>query len=66
MVKCTFCGIEIPKATGKMFVKTDGKVYYFCSNKCEKNLIKLGRKPIATRWSKHYITASQRKGKKKK
>ncbi len=66
MVKCTFCGIEIPKGTGKMFVKADGKIFYFCSNKCEKNLLKLGRKPIATRWSKHYIKSSQRKTKKKK
>ncbi len=65
-MKCTFCGIEIPKGTGKMFVKVDGKVFYFCSNKCEKNMIKLSRKPIATRWSKHYMKASLRKVKKKK
>ena len=47
-----------------MYVKTDGKIFYFCSNKCEKNLIKLGRKPIATRWSKHYLKKSKKKSKK--
>jgi large subunit ribosomal protein L24e len=52
MVKCTFCGNELARGTGKMYVKKDGAIYYFCSMKCEKNLIKLKRKPIATRWSK--------------
>ena len=66
MAKCTFCNKQIEKGTGKIFVFNTSKIANFCTNKCEKNLIKLGRKPIATRWSKHYITASQRKGKKKK
>lgn len=49
---CTFCGNEIEKGTGKMYVKKDGKIFYFCSHKCEKNLLKLKRKPIQTKWSK--------------
>lgn len=51
MVKCTFCGNVLEKGTGKMFVKTDGKIFYFCSMKCEKNMFKLKRKSIATKWS---------------
>jgi large subunit ribosomal protein L24e len=54
MPKCTFCGNVIEKGTGKMFVKKDGKVFYFCSSKCEKNMLKLKRKPIRTKWSKRY------------
>jgi len=54
MVKCSFCGKEIEKGTGKMYVKKDAKILNFCTNKCEKNLIKLKRKPIQTRWSKLY------------
>ena len=59
MVKCSFCGNNLIPATGKMYVKADGKVLYFCSSKCEKNLIKLKRKPKDTKW-----TAVHRKEKK--
>ena len=44
MAKCTFCGNNIEKGTGKIYVKKDAKILYFCSSKCEKNHIKLGRK----------------------
>ncbi|MAH32891.1 50S ribosomal protein L24e [archaeon] len=54
MVKCTFCGNNMPIGTGKMFVQKDAKILYFCSMKCEKNLLKLKRKPIKTRWSTRY------------
>jgi large subunit ribosomal protein L24e len=51
MVKCTFCNTEIEKGTGKIFVYTSGKLANFCSMKCEKNLIKLGRKPRNITWA---------------
>jgi large subunit ribosomal protein L24e len=51
---CSFCGEEIEPGTGKMFVKKDGKVLYFCSRKCEKNMIKLKRNPRKFKWTKHY------------
>jgi large subunit ribosomal protein L24e len=52
MVKCSFCGKTIDKGTGKMLVKKDAKVLYFCSTKCEKNLLKLKRKPREHQWTK--------------
>lgn len=52
MVKCTFCSSEIPKGTGKMYVRKDGRVFYFCSNKCNKNMFKLGRKPVNFKWTR--------------
>lgn len=54
MAKCIFCGTIIEKGTGKLFVKKDGKTMNFCSSKCEKNMFKLKRKPIRTRWSNRY------------
>jgi large subunit ribosomal protein L24e len=54
MSKCSFCGISIPKGTGKMYVKKDGKIFYFCSNKCEKNMLQLGRKPRNVAWTDEY------------
>lgn len=54
MVKCDFCKISIPKGTGKMYIKTDGKVFDFCSSKCQKNMLKLKRKPRTTTWTGEY------------
>jgi len=54
MVKCTFCGNIIKQGTGKMYIKTDAKILYFCSSKCEKNMLKLKRKPYNIRWSGRY------------
>jgi len=59
MVKCTFCGTDISIGTGIIFVKKDSKVLNFCSRKCEKNMLKLGRKARTTKW-----TASFEKGNK--
>ncbi|RLI80513.1 50S ribosomal protein L24e [Archaeoglobales archaeon] len=51
---CSFCGKEIEIGTGKMFVKRDGKIFYFCSRKCEKNMLELKRNPRKLKWTKYY------------
>jgi large subunit ribosomal protein L24e len=51
MPNCSFCKSDIHKGTGKMLVKNNGKVLWFCSRKCEKNLIKLGRNPAKFKWA---------------
>ncbi len=56
MSKCTFCGNQIKEGTGKMFVYASGKVDYYCSNKCEKNIHKLRRKPLVIKWTETYQT----------
>jgi|SRR3989344_3983525 len=53
-MKCTFCGNEVMKGTGIMFVKKDGTIYNFDKGKCEKNFIKLKRKPANTKWTELY------------
>lgn len=51
---CNFCGEKIEPGTGRMYVRRDGRVHYFCSNKCFKNMIVLKRVPRRTKWSKKY------------
>ena len=51
---CSFCGREIEVGTGKMYVRRDGKVFYFCSGKCEKNMLKLKRNPRKLKWTRKY------------
>jgi len=51
MAKCSFCGNAIKPATGLLFVKKEGTAFFFCSRKCEKNMIKLGRSGVKTRWT---------------
>jgi large subunit ribosomal protein L24e len=52
--KCTFCGTNIAQGTGKLFIRKDAKMIWLCSNKCEKNMNKLGRKARETTWTAEY------------
>jgi len=63
---CSFCGDEIEPGTGKMFVKKDGAIFYFCSSKCERNQLKLGRVPRRVKWTKRYVKEAKRSGDTKK
>ena len=68
---CSFCGEVIEPGTGTMYVKTDGKIFHFCSNKCEKNMIKLKRKDRETRWTMKFaqekaLVTHRKKDEKKK
>ena len=53
-MKCTFCGEDVKKGTGLLFVKADGTVHSFCSSKCKHNHVKLRRSGIKTKWTKSY------------
>ncbi len=61
MPKCVFCGNQTEPGSGKMFVHNSGKIDYFCSRKCEKNLLKLGRKPLQVRWTEFYRREHKKK-----
>ncbi|RLG58337.1 MAG: 50S ribosomal protein L24e [Candidatus Hydrothermarchaeota archaeon] len=52
--ECSFCGRKIEPGTGKMYVEVDGTIYYFCSSKCEKNMLKLKRQPRKLKWTLKY------------
>ena len=51
---CSFCGDEIEPGTGKMYIKKDATIFFFCTNKCQKNMIKLKRVPRRVRWTKRF------------
>jgi large subunit ribosomal protein L24e len=52
---CSFCGSEIEPGTGKMFIKKDGVVHYFCRSKCQKNMLNLKRLGRETQWTTTYL-----------
>ncbi len=56
---CTFCGNDIEPGTGKMYVRRDGNVHFFCSGKCQKNQLGLGRVGRKVRWTRRYVRAAQ-------
>lgn len=65
MPDCTFCGNPLRKGTGLLFVRKDGKPFYFCSSKCRKNSIGLKREGRKKRWTKSYKDFMASKGKAK-
>jgi large subunit ribosomal protein L24e len=50
MRTCSFCGGGVEPGTGKMFVKKDGTLFFFCSTKCQNNY-RLGRVPRRVAWT---------------
>lgn len=38
-----------------MLVRNDGSILYFCSAKCKKGMLKLGRDPRKFKWTKKYV-----------
>lgn len=47
---CSFCRRPIEPGTGLLFVRNDGSLSWFCSSKCRKNSLKLGRNPRKVKW----------------
>lgn len=45
-----------------MYVLKTGKILDFCSMKCEKNMLKLGRKARTTKWTEEYHKIKKGKG----
>jgi len=50
-MRCSFCDSNMARGTGKMFVKKEGSIFYFCSGKCEKNY-GMGREKKKLKWTK--------------
>jgi large subunit ribosomal protein L24e len=57
-MKCSVCKSNINKGSGKMFVRNDGRIIYFCGSKCQKNF-NMGREPKKLKWA-----SSEKKAKK--
>jgi large subunit ribosomal protein L24e len=65
-MKCSFCENLIKTGTGKIYAKKDGKILYFCTMKCEKNMLKLRRKAVKLKWTRTSQKKRQLKGEKEK
>ena len=50
MPTCSFCSKSFA-AKGKIFVQKTGKIFRFCSSKCERNMLKLKREPRNVKWA---------------
>ena len=59
-MKCAYCGSEIKKGTGMMYVYKIGDISYYCSNSCFKNDVTMGR-----RLNKKLMARSQKPAQKK-
>ncbi len=66
MADCFFCSNSLKKGTGLLYVKRDGKPFYYCSSKCRKNSLKLKREGRRIKWTKTYTDFVASKKKKKK
>ncbi len=55
MGKCSFCGSDYNKGSGKVFVKDNGTILYFCGSKCEKNMLKLKRDARKFKWTSFFV-----------
>ncbi|MFA6530298.1 MAG: 50S ribosomal protein L24e [Candidatus Micrarchaeia archaeon] len=66
MVMCSFCGDELKKGTGVMYAKRDGTLFYFCSSKCKKNQLGLGREGRKQKWTTSFKKYNEAVAKKKK
>lgn len=51
MVNCSFCDSAMLKGTGHLYVKKDGTLFNFCSSKCKKNALVLGREGRRQKWT---------------
>lgn len=54
MTKCVFCGKEEHSFKGIHLIKNDGSVNFFCSGKCRKNAVKLGRDKKRLKWTEAF------------
>ncbi len=54
MARCSFCRGTVHPGTGMIFIKNDGRMFPFCSQKCEKNLFKLEHVPRTTKWTRAF------------
>jgi len=51
---CSFCGRNFKSGIGMLYVKNDGTILWFCSNKCRVNMLKMNKDPRKLKWTAHY------------
>ncbi|PIN89011.1 50S ribosomal protein L24e [Candidatus Pacearchaeota archaeon CG10_big_fil_rev_8_21_14_0_10_34_76] len=66
MAKCVFCGKDNEDFKGVFLMKNDGSVNYYCSSKCRKNNLKLGRDKRKIKWTESFRLVKDRRLEKEK
>lgn len=51
LARCVFCGKQQEDYQGTYLIKNDGTMNYYCSSKCRKNHLKLGRDKRKLKWT---------------
>lgn len=51
---CSFCGMEIKLGTGITYIKNDGTILNFCSNRCRKYHLVYKKDPRKLKWTTKY------------
>lgn len=60
MVKCVFCGKEESPFRGVTLIQNNGITNFYCSSKCRKNALKLGRDKKKLKWTEAYRLAREK------
>lgn len=59
--RCVFCGKEYDDFTGTYLIKNDGTMNYYCSSKCRKNHLKLGRDKRRLKWTESFYESREKR-----
>ncbi|MFQ5762227.1 MAG: 50S ribosomal protein L24e [Candidatus Bathyarchaeia archaeon] len=59
---CAFCGREFPHGYGMLYVRNDGSLLWYCSNKCRKSSLQLHRDSRKLKWTSYYGKKGKGKG----
>jgi large subunit ribosomal protein L24e len=60
MTKCVFCGKEDSPYKGVHLITNDGNMNFYCSGKCRKNALKLGRDKKKLKWTEAYRISKEK------
>ena len=61
LARCVFCGKEYDDFTGTYLIKNDGTSHYYCSSKCRKNHLKLGRDKRRLKWTSAFYESRDKR-----
>lgn len=61
LAKCVFCGKEGEDFYGTYLIKNDGTMQYYCSSKCRKNHLKLGRDRRKLKWTAAFYESREKR-----
>ncbi|MEK6858326.1 MAG: hypothetical protein AABX53_00235 [Nanoarchaeota archaeon] len=61
LARCVFCGKDYEDYTGTYLITNDGFMHYYCSLKCRKNHLKLGRDKRKLKWTAAFYDSREKR-----